>query len=698
MRHTSAHVLPTLVFLASFALPAEAQRSRGRGGSGDTPPVDLSDSALVATISVRSIGPAVMSGRISDIAVASSPRVRGGSLGTVIYIAAATGGVWKSTSGGVTWAPILDDAGVGSMGAVAVAPSNSDIVWAGSGEPQNMRSSSYGDGVYRSVDGGESFRHMGLRTSQHVGRIVIHPENPNIVYVAAVGPLWASGGERGLFRTSDGGETWENVLAIDEHTGVTDLVMDPTDPNVLYAATLQRQRRAYSYIGGGTGSGIHKSTDGGDTWTELTNGLPTSDMGRIGLAVSLSQPRTLYVVVEGSEQGVYRTDDGGDVWRMTSDIASIPWFFGQIRVDPNDPEVVYHLGQRLQRSEDGGVTFERAANSVLIDDLLPLEYLAEAKDSGVPFLFPVAPTLSFRPDGSRSSGTSADRNYRAPNPPVGASISFLMPEVPGDGRATLEIVGRSGDVVRKLEVPKEGGLHHVAWDLRVDAPYSGPPDPAGGSSGRGGGGAQGGAPAVPGMYTARLTIPGGQDGPTVLERPFRVMKDRNVTLTDADLEELFDIRMRHLRLAARNQMALRAADAVQEQVSQATDAMDQIDAPESLKDQAEAVGDDIRDVIRLLRGPGGRGGRGGGGGGGDEADEGPRSVQQRLQTAAGVHRATAMPTRQEMDALRSVPGDLDREVKRINEILTERLPAFFNTLDDAGVPWTLGRPIPAVGG
>ena len=162
MRRTSAHLLATLLVLVAFALPAEAQRRGGSGESGDTPSVDLSDSALVATIPVRSIGPAVMSGRVADIAVASSPGVRGGSLGSVIYIAAATGGVWKSTSGGVTWTPILDDAGVGSMGAVAVSPSNSDIVWVGSGEPQNMRSSSYGDGVYTSVDGGETFRHMGL--------------------------------------------------------------------------------------------------------------------------------------------------------------------------------------------------------------------------------------------------------------------------------------------------------------------------------------------------------------------------------------------------------------------------------------------------------------------------------------------------------------------------------------------------------
>jgi photosystem II stability/assembly factor-like uncharacterized protein len=320
----------------------------------------VTDSSLVNSVPVRSIGPAVMSGRVVDIGVAESPGVRGGALGTVIYIAAATGGVWKSTNGGVSWEPVFDDAGVGSVGAVAVARSNSNVVWVGTGESNNMRSSSYGDGVYKSIDGGATFTHMGLRTSQHVARIVIHPTNPNIVYVAAVGPLWGPGGERGLYKTTDGGRTWNAALEIDEHTGVTDVAMDPTDPNVLYAATLQRERRAYSYVGGGPGSGIHKTTDGGETWEEVTAGLPKGDMGRIGLAVSHSQPRTLYAVVEGSddEEGVYRSDDHGAVWRKTSDISSIPWFFGQIRVDPWNPEIVYHLGVPLMRSTDGGRTFE----------------------------------------------------------------------------------------------------------------------------------------------------------------------------------------------------------------------------------------------------------------------------------------------------------------------------------------------------
>lgn len=352
---------PVLLALLLFPTLLDAQQGGRGGGGGGAGGQALDDRSLVNQVAARSIGPAVMSGRIVDIAVAETPGMRGGRLGTVIYIAAATGGIWKSTSAGIDWEPIFDDAGVGSMGDVTVAPSNAEIVWVGTGEPNNQRSSSYGDGVYKSVDGGETWEHMGLRTSQHVGRIVIHPEDPEIVYVAAGGPLWAAGGERGVFRTKDGGVTWEAVLTIDRHTGVTDIVMDPTNPDILYAASLQRERRAYSYVGGGPGSGIHKSVDGGDSWTRLARGLPTSDMGRIGLDISLSHPQTVYAVIEGSEQGVYRTDNGGRNWRRMSDIASIPWYFGQIRVNPQDPEVVYHLGVPLQRSMDGGVTWTSAA-------------------------------------------------------------------------------------------------------------------------------------------------------------------------------------------------------------------------------------------------------------------------------------------------------------------------------------------------
>jgi len=374
-RRLQTLLLATSTALALVASPALAQRGRGGTGmrgegmrNGNGGPAALTDSAVVAGIPVRSIGPAVMSGRIVSIAVASSANARGGSLGTVVYVGAATGGVWKSTDAGASWTSVFDHYGVSSIGAVAVAPSNSDIVWVGTGEANNMRSSSYGDGVYKSTDGGKTFKFMGLRTSQQIGHIAVDPRDPDIVYIAAVGPLWAGGGERGVYRTTDGGKTWKAVLTGNRWTGATYVVLDPTDPSIVYAAMLQRERRAYSFVGGGPGSGIWKSTDGGDTWTRLTDGLPTSDMGRIGLDVCRSQPNTVYAVIEGSEHGVYRSDDGGSSWHKQSDIESIPWYFGQIRVDPNNPDVVYHLGVSLSVSTDGGVTWNRVGPGLHADN------------------------------------------------------------------------------------------------------------------------------------------------------------------------------------------------------------------------------------------------------------------------------------------------------------------------------------------
>lgn len=352
--------------LASLvSVPASAQQ---RGGAAAGGPTALSDSALVATLQLRSIGPAVMSGRVVDIAVASSRNARGGALGDVVYIAAASGGVWKTTNGGMNWASVFDDEGPGSVGAVEVAASSSDIVWVGTGEDNNQRSSSYGDGVYKSVDGGKTWTHMGLRASQHIGRIRVHPKNPDVVFVASMGPMWAAGGERGVYKTTDGGATWRNVLSVDQHTGAADVILDPVNPDVVYAATHQRERRAFNYVGGGPGSGIWKSTDGGETWVRQANGLPTTDMGRIGLDVAQSHPATVVAVIEGSANGVYRTDDGGLNWRRMSDISSIPWYFGEIRVDPQDPQVVYHLGVPLMVSRDGAATWERTGTGPHVDN------------------------------------------------------------------------------------------------------------------------------------------------------------------------------------------------------------------------------------------------------------------------------------------------------------------------------------------
>jgi photosystem II stability/assembly factor-like uncharacterized protein len=263
---------------------------------------------------------------------------------------------------------VFESEGASSIGDVAIAPSNPDIVWVGTGESNNLRSSSWGDGIYKSSDAGVTWTHMGLRGTQHIARIVIHPTNPDIVYVASPGRLWGSGGERGIFKTTDGGRTWTNVKSISEYTGVTDLVMDPTNPDVLYAASQMRERRPWSFIAGGPESGIWKTTDAGATWTELVNGLPEGDMGRIGLDIAQSQPRTVYAVIHAEDEGgVYRTDDGGATWTRQSDVSSIPWFFGQIRVDPQNAERVYFLGVQMQVSEDGGRTWRNTVSGTHAD-------------------------------------------------------------------------------------------------------------------------------------------------------------------------------------------------------------------------------------------------------------------------------------------------------------------------------------------
>ena len=334
------------VMLASALSAASAQKA-----------TVLPDSSLVRALTFRSIGPALMGGRIVDIAVAENPPlVRGGRLGNVIYIAAATGGIFKSTNAGMSWTPVFDSVRTGSIGAVAVAPSNSDIVWVGTGEANNMRSSSWGTGAYKSTDGGKTWSAAMLPKSQHIARIVIDPRDPNVVYVAAMGPLWASGGERGLFKTTDGGATWTNTKQISANTGFTELVMDPSNPDVLYAASLERERREYGFLPAGPESGIYKTRDAGRTWKQLTTGLPSGELGRIGLAVCRSKPSTLYAVIhaKGAANGIYRSDDSGSTWRQVNGVNATAWYYSQVRCDPSDPEHVISLSATSRESFDGG--------------------------------------------------------------------------------------------------------------------------------------------------------------------------------------------------------------------------------------------------------------------------------------------------------------------------------------------------------
>jgi len=321
----------------------------------------LSSAQLTSDLQWRAIGPAITGGRVDDIAVDESHP-------DTIYIGAATGGVWKTVNGGATWKPIFDQFGTTSIGDIAVSRSNPNVVWVGTGEANNRQSSSWGNGVYKSTDGGATWQHVGLSDTKHIGRIVIHPSNADIVYVAALGHLWGPNRERGLFKTTDGGKTWTNTKFIDEDTGFVDVAMDSRDPNTLYAAAYQRQRKAYGFNGGGPGSGLYKTTDGGKTWTRLEHGLPAGNVGRIGIDISRRNPNVVYVSYEHKDGGIFRSDDRGRTWTKMSGLMPRPLYFSQIRVDPQDDRRIYMLGTQVFVSDDGGRTFRSdGARNVHVD-------------------------------------------------------------------------------------------------------------------------------------------------------------------------------------------------------------------------------------------------------------------------------------------------------------------------------------------
>jgi len=301
----------------------------------------------------RSIGPAAFGGRIDDVeAVPGSPEI--------IYIAAASGGIFKSTDNGMTWKAIFDQVGVSlTIGDIALAPSDPNIVWAGTGEPNNRQSSSWGDGAYKSLDGGQTWQNMGLKDTHHIGRIAIDPHNPQVVFVAALGHLWGPNEERGLFRTRDGGKTWEKCLYINEDTGCVDVVMEDNG-RVIYAAAYQRRRQGWGFIGGGPQAGIYRSLDQGDTWEKLSHGLPAGDTGRIGLAVSKGHSPIVYAVIQHKDGGYFRSTDHGQSWEHRSKpVFPLPFmvYFSKIRVDPQNPNKIWDLGYGVSVSIDGGKTF-----------------------------------------------------------------------------------------------------------------------------------------------------------------------------------------------------------------------------------------------------------------------------------------------------------------------------------------------------
>jgi photosystem II stability/assembly factor-like uncharacterized protein len=303
-------------------------------------------------LSWRNVGPSLTSGRISDFAVNPDNPFE-------YYVATSSGGVWKTVNSGVDYAPIFDKQGSYSIGCITLDPNNSNVVWVGTGENNNQRSVAYGDGVYKSEDGGSTWQHMGLKMSEHIGKIIVHPDDSNIIYVAAIGPLWSKGGDRGLYKSVDGGKTWNVVLSVDEHTGVNDVVMSPADPDVMYATTHQRRRHVFTYVGGGPGSGMHKSTDGGETWTEINTGLPSVELGRIGLAVTPADPHLVYAIVEAADGkgGLYATTNRGVSWEKRSGHSTSGNYYQEIIADPVDANTLYSMDTWMTVSHDGGRSF-----------------------------------------------------------------------------------------------------------------------------------------------------------------------------------------------------------------------------------------------------------------------------------------------------------------------------------------------------
>ncbi|MEK6285250.1 MAG: hypothetical protein AABO57_05875 [Acidobacteriota bacterium] len=324
-------------------------------------PPEPNEAALLVNLKWRSIGPANMGGRVTAIeGVAGDPYT--------FYVGGADGGIFKTTNGGTTFKALFDNQAVLSIGAITVAPSDPNVIWVGTGEGDPRNTASFGDGVYRSTDAGDTWKHLGLNETERIKRIKVDPRDPDIAYVAALGRAWGPNDERGVFKTTDGGKTWAKTLFIDKDTGCSDVDLDPQNPRILYAGMYTYRRKPWRFDSGGGQTALYKSIDSGTTWKKITNGLPKSPMDRIGIAISRSNPMTVYMITETKTEGnLFRSDDRGETWRMVHNDPNInfrPFYYSDVRVDPNDPERVYSLGGGLSVSRDGGRTFARIANGV----------------------------------------------------------------------------------------------------------------------------------------------------------------------------------------------------------------------------------------------------------------------------------------------------------------------------------------------
>ena len=342
-----------LMVAALTAMPVMAkEKTTGEPETEDEIPMSAK---TFSGLELRSIGPAINSGRVSDFAVHPDAH-------HIVYAATASGGLWKTINAGTTWMPIFDKEKSYSIGCVTLDPTNPNVVWIGTGENNSQRSVAFGDGVYKSLDGGQNWKNVGLEDSEHIGMIAIDPRDSKVVYVAAQGPLWRSGGDRGVYKTTDGGESWERVLHISDDTGANEVHLDPRNPDVVYASAYQRRRHVWTLINGGPESAIYKSTDAGVTWRKITEGLPEVDMGKIGLAVSPADPDVLYAIIEAQRDkgGTFRSTDRGESWSKQSDyVSGSPQYYNELVADPKDPDRVYSMDTFLHVSLDGGKTFKK---------------------------------------------------------------------------------------------------------------------------------------------------------------------------------------------------------------------------------------------------------------------------------------------------------------------------------------------------
>jgi photosystem II stability/assembly factor-like uncharacterized protein len=348
----------------------------------------------------RNIGPAFLSGRISDIAVHPDND-------NLWYVAVASGGVWKTENAGTTWAPIFDSQSTYAAGCVTIDPNNPSTIWVGTGENVGGRHIAFGNGVYKSEDSGKTWVNMGLPNSEHLSKIIVHPENSDIVWVASQGPLWSEGGDRGIFKTTDGGASWKKVLGEGPWTGATDLMIDPRNPSVLYAATWDRQRTVAAYMGGGPGSGIHRSTDGGNSWIKLTSGIPESNLGKIGLAISPQKPDVIYAAIEldRTTGGVFKSEDRGSSWKKMSNTVSGgtgPHYYQELYASPHKFDRLYLMNVRVLTSEDGGAHFatlkeenKHSDNHALVFKKDDPNYLMLGTDAGIYESFDLADTWKY---------------------------------------------------------------------------------------------------------------------------------------------------------------------------------------------------------------------------------------------------------------------------------------------------------------